>query len=122
MATEHPRESLWVPIVAPVIWSAHFMICYGWAAMACGRFSGAGFERAHTGISIVTIVAAIACAGCLWYGFERHGRQLPDQPNDEATPEDRTQFMAVVTMLLAALSLAGVLFAGIAAVSVGGCG
>jgi fucose permease len=122
METNRPRESLWVPIVAPVVWSTHFMAVYIWAAMACGRFAGnGGFERARSGITILTVVAAAIIALCFWYGFRRHGYSLPDRSNDDGTPADRTKFMAFMTMLLAALSLVGVLFAGIAATAVGGC-
>jgi hypothetical protein len=114
-----PRESLWVPIVAPVIWSTHFTVCYIWVAMACGRF--ASFDRARTGVALLTAVAAAAIAVCFVYGLSRHGYRLPDRPNDDGTPEDRTRFMAFTTMLLAALSLVATLYAGIAAMAVGEC-
>lgn len=113
---------MWVPIVAPVVWSTHFMAVYIWAAMACGRFAGdRGFEPARNGITILTVVAAAIIAVCFAHGFRRHGYRLPDRSNDDGTPADRTKFMAFMTMLLAALSLVGVLFAGIAAAAVGGC-
>ena len=119
MDTTRPRESLWVPIVAPVTWSAHFTVCYIWVAMACGRFGNV--DRARAGVAIVTAVAAVAIAACFAYGLYRHGVRLPDRPNDDGTPEDRTRFMALTTMLLAALSLVGTLYVGIAAMAVGGC-
>lgn len=122
LTTSHTRESLWVPIIAPVVWSTHFMAVYIWAALACGRFAGDGrFERARVGITILTLVAAAVIAVCFAHGFRRHGYRLPDQPNDEGTPGDRTRFMAFTTMLLAGLSLIGVLFAGIAATAVESC-
>lgn len=122
MAISRSRESLWVPIVAPVVWSTHFMAVYIWAALACGRFAGeSGFETASRGIAILTVLAAAVIAVCFGYGFRRHGYCLPDQPNDDGTPEDRRRFMAFMTMLLAVLSMVGVLFAGIAATAVGDC-
>lgn len=113
------RLSLLTPIVAPVVWAAHFMACYIWAALACGRFGG--FDRARTGIAILTAIATMAIAGCLAFGFHRHGRRFPDRPNDDGTPEDRTRFMAFTTMLLAALSLVGTLYVGLTALAAGGC-
>ncbi len=120
MTPTRTRESLWVPIVAPVVWSTHFTVCYIWVAMACGRFGG--FDRARTGAAILTAVAAAVIAACFVYGLSRHGYRLPDRPNDDGTPEDRTRFLAFTTMLLAALSLVGTLYVGIAAIAVGGCG
>jgi hypothetical protein len=122
MTSSRPREHLWIPIVAPVVWSTHFTVVYAWLAMACGRLGDAGgFDRARTGIAVITIVAVILIAMCFGYGFHRHGRRLPDKPNDDGTPEDRTRFMAFTTMLLAGLSLAATLYVALAAVAVGGC-
>jgi hypothetical protein len=113
------RERLWIPLVAPIVWSTHFTICYIWVAIACGRLGS--FDRARTGVTVLTILAAAAIAICFWHGLRRHGYRLPDRPNDDGTPEDRTRFMAFTTMLLAALSLVGTLFVGVAVSAVGGC-
>ena len=122
MDHSHPRQSLWMPIVAPIAWAMHFMACYIWVALACGRFEAAGgFDRARTGIAILTATAALVIAGCFAFGFHRHGRRLPDRPNDDGTPEDRTRFMAFTTMLLAGLSFAATLYVGLAALAAGGC-
>ena len=114
------RESLWTPIVAPVIGAVHFMACYIWAAMACGR-SGAGLDQLRTALTVMTVVACAAIAWLLVYGFRRHGSRLPDRPNDDGTIEDRSRFMALTTMLLAAMSLIATVFVGAAAVAAGGC-
>lgn len=114
-----PRQSLLTPIVAPVVWAVHFTACYAWAALACGRF--AGFDRARTGIIILTAIATVVIGGCFAFGFHRHGRRFPDRPNDDGTPEDRTRFMAFTTMLLAGLSLVATLYVGLAALAAGRC-
>ena len=122
MQTTVPRQPLWAPVIAPVIWAAHFMTCYVWAALACGRMaSDHSFARAQTGIGIATAVAATAIALCFVSGFHHLGHRLPDQPNDDGTPEDRTRFMAFTTMLLAGLSLIATLFVGVAALAAGTC-
>ena len=122
MQTTVPRQPLWAPVIAPVIWAAHFMTCYVWAALACGRMaSDHSFARAETGIGIATAVAAAAIALCFVSGFHHLGHRLPDQPNDDGTPEDRTRFMGFTTILLAVLSLIATLFVGVAALAAGTC-
>jgi hypothetical protein len=122
MGRASPGQSLSTPIIAPVVWSVHFMTCYTWAALACGRLATADrFGAARTGIVVVTAIAAVAIAACFVTGFRRHGRRLPDQSNDVGTPEDRTRFMAFMTMLLAALSLIATLFVGVAAAAMTRC-
>jgi hypothetical protein len=119
---EQTRQSLWTPIVAPIVWAAHFTVCYAWLALACGRFANiAGFDSARTGVAVLTVIASVVIAGCFAFGFHRHGRRFPDQPNDDGTPEDRTRFMAFTTMLLAGLSLVATLYVGLAALAVGRC-
>jgi hypothetical protein len=122
MQTTAPRQSLWAPIIAPVIWAIHFMTCYTWAALACGRLAtDHSFAHAETGIGIATAAAAIAIAFCFRSGFHHLGHRLPDQPNDDGTPEDRTRFMAFTTVLLAGLSLIATLFVGVSAIGMGAC-
>ena len=123
MDRDYPHQSLLTPIVAPAVWAAHFIACYGWAALACGRFATAGgFDRARVGIASLTAIAAIVIAGCFALGFHRHGRRFPDRSNDDGTPEDRTRFMAFTTMLLAGLSLVATLYVGLAALAAARCG
>jgi hypothetical protein len=122
MAMTERRESLWTPIIAPVIWALHFTICYIWLTIACGRLAAGGFDRARTGIGIITAAAIVVMLWCLIDGFRRHGRRLPDRSNDDGTPEDRSRFMAFTTMLLAALSIVATVFVGYAIVAMGGCG
>jgi hypothetical protein len=116
------RESLWRPIVAPVIWALHFTVCYIWISLACGRFSAGGFDGARTGIGMLTALAIAMMAWCFIHGFRRHGRRLPDRSNDDGTPEDRSRFMAFTTMLLAALSIVATVFVGYAVMAMGRCG
>jgi hypothetical protein len=116
------RESLWRPIVAPAIWALHFTVCYIWITLACGRFGAAGgFDRARTGIGVLTAAAIAIMAWCFIDGFHRHGRRLPDRSNDDGTPEDRSRFMAFTTMLLAALSIVATVLVGYAVIAMGRC-
>lgn len=117
----HAADPLWVPIIAPIIWSTHFTVCYIWAAMACGRFApriGGSLELA---LIVMTAIALVPIGVFFLRGFRQLNYRLPDQPNDDGTPEDRTKFMSYMTMLLAGLSGIGTLFVGVASFSVGGC-
>lgn len=118
-ATRSP-DPLWLPIAAPVVWSTHFMVCYVWAALACGRFSTLSPALA-TGITASTAVSVVIISALLVHGLRRLGHTLPDRPNDDPTPEDRTKFMAFTTVLLAGLSLIGTMFVAAAIWSIGGC-
>jgi hypothetical protein len=34
------NESLWLLVASPVIWAAHFLLCYGTAAVWCAKVAG----------------------------------------------------------------------------------
>lgn len=105
------RERVWLPVLAPVIWSTHFMLCYVTVALACGRFAVA--LSTPTRRALVAAYTAVAVAGmgiCLVDGLRRHGYRLPVRTHDDDTPEDRRQFMAFTTVLLASLSLLATAF------------
>lgn len=120
MRVTRSPDPLWLPIVAPVVWSMHFMVCYVWAALACGRFSALSPALA-TGITASTAVSVLIISTLLVHGLRRLDHTLPDHPNDNPTPEDRTKFMAFTTVLLAGLSLIGTMFVAAAIWAIGGC-
>ncbi|HJU42447.1 MAG TPA: hypothetical protein VJ691_06510 [Vicinamibacterales bacterium] len=121
MRTFQRADSIWVPVVAPMIWAAHFLGCYAWMVLACGRFHDSIGTPTDAAITGVTAVALIAISALFVHGWRRHGYDMPDRPNDDASPEDRTRFMAFTTMLLAGLSWIATLYVGLAAWSIGGC-
>lgn len=114
-------DPLWVPLVSPIIWSIHFTVCYIWAATACGRFAPRFAGSLELALIVLSATALVPIAVLFVRGFRQLNYRLPDQPNDDGTPEDRTMFMSYMTMLLAGLSGIGTIFIGAASVSVGGC-
>ena len=54
----------------------------------------------------VCLVIALACAALAWRGWETVGGSMPDE---EATPEARTRFFAVVGLMVSALSALAIL-------------
>jgi hypothetical protein len=120
-ARPHAPDRLWVPLVSPIIWSTHFTISYIWAAMACGRFASPAGGSLRPAVIAMTAIALVAIGVFFLRAFRQLNYQLPDQPNDDGTPEDRNRFMSYTTMLLAGMSWIATLFVGVAAVVMGGC-
>jgi hypothetical protein len=114
-------DRLWVPLVSPIIWSTHFTISYIWAAMACGRFAPQAAGSLDRVLLVLTVLALAAIGVFFVRAFRQLGYRLPDQPNDDGTPEDRNRFMSYTTMLLAGMSWIGTLFVGVASTAMGGC-
>jgi len=117
----HAPDRLWVPLLAPIIWSTHFTISYIWVALACGRFAARAAGSLDDALIVLTVIALVPIGVLFMRGFRQLGYQLPDQPNDDGTPEDRTKFMSYMTILLAGMSAIATLFVGVAAFSMGGC-
>ena len=117
----HAPDRLWVPLVSPIIWSSHFTISYIWAAMACGRFAPQAAGSLEAALIALTVIALVAIGVFFLRSLRQLNYQLPDQPNDDGTPEDRNRFMAYTTLLLAGMSWIATLFVGVAATAMGGC-
>jgi hypothetical protein len=117
----HAPDPLWVPLLGPIIWSSHFTVSYIWAAMACGRFAARAAGSLDTALIVMTVIALVPIGVLFVRGLRQLDYRLPDQPNDDGTPEDRSRFMAYMTILLAGMSGIATLFVGVAAFSMGGC-
>ena len=120
-ASRPAPDRLWVPLISPIIWSTHFTVSYIWAAMACGRFASPAAGSLDSALIVMTVVALVAIGVFFLRAFRQLNYRLPDQPNDDGTPEDRTRFMSYTTLLLAGMSWIATLFVGAAATAVGGC-
>lgn len=121
MNSHRSRQPIWIPVVAPIVWSTHFMACYVLAALWCGRFTATRPVRAGAWIVILTAIAVVIIGLCFAHGWRHHDRRLPDEPNDDDSPDDRRRFLAFTTMLLAGLSLLATLIVGGAALAVERC-
>ena len=125
MATHVPedRRGLWLLTASPIVWAAHFLLCYGTAAVWCAKVVGLGGSLATTRMAILvyTIVAlgVIAIIGTI--GFRRHSFDGGAVPHDDDTPEDRHRFLGFATLLLSSLSAVAVVYAAIVAIFVRSC-
>ncbi len=122
MPTEK-RESLWILIVSPVMWAAHFLLCYitvaVWCAKVAGRDGLLGDARLLIAVYTVLAVGGIILTG--WTGFRRHWYTRPEDPSSADTAPGRRRFLGYATVLLSGLSLAAVLYTALAALLIRTC-
>jgi amino acid permease len=121
--TAEQYQSLWLLTASPVIWAAHFMLCYITASIWCVKGVGPGgsLEGIRMAIAVYTAVALVAIGIIGWIGYRRHSYGHADLPHDDDTPEDRHRFLGFATLLLSALSAVAVIYAALAAVFIGSC-
>lgn len=117
------RESLWVLITPPIIWSAHFLLCYITAAIWCAKVVGRDgpLDGIRIAIAIYTALALIGIGIIGWNAFHRHNYGTATVPHDFDTPEDRHRFLGFATLLLSGLSGIGTVYVALAAVFIGTC-
>jgi hypothetical protein len=112
------RESLWLLIVSPMIWAAHFMLCYitaaVWCAKVVSRDSSLGPVR--WAIAGYTLGALVGIGWNGLSGLRRHRSGSESPQHDFDTPGERHGFLGFATVLLSALSAVATLFAGIVAI------
>ncbi|WP_375271196.1 hypothetical protein [Sphingomonas sp.] len=113
------RVTLWTLIVPPTVWAVHFMFCYLWVAVSCAKL--ASFARFPVAFAAGTLVALaiIVASGVVAFLQSRTPGDPP--PHDESTGVDRTRFLATATLLLAGLSVVGVLFTAAPALMLTDC-
>lgn len=106
------KESLWLLIVSPTVWTAHFLVCYVTAAIWCAKYTGQNgtLHPVRWAIFIYTVAALVGIALNGWGGLRRHRFGSEPLPHDFDTPEDRHRFLGFATLLLAGLSAIAVLF------------
>ena len=116
--THESRQSLWRPVLPPIIWAAHFLLCYLTAAIWCAKLAGRDgpLGGARTAIAAYTLIALAAIALVGWGGWRRHTFDGSETRHDFDTPADRHRFLGFATVLLAGLSAVATIFTALAAV------
>jgi hypothetical protein len=115
------RESLWLLTVSPAIWSAHFLLSYLTAAIWCAKAGlQAGLGDVRLAIALYTLAALFGIAVTARVGWRRQQViGLDTGPGD--TAEDRHQFLAFATLILAGLSAVATVYVALAPVFIGDC-
>jgi hypothetical protein len=121
--TAEKNQSLWLLTASPLIWAAHFLLCYGTAAVWCAKVVGLGgpLDSVRLAIVIYTALALAAIGFIGWVGYRRHSFGHAVLPHDDDTPEDRHRFLGFATLLLSALSAVAVIYAALVAVFIRSC-
>jgi len=108
MRDEHPseqRESLWLLIVSPVIWSAHFLLSYITAAIWCAKTGpDASLSSVRVVIVIYTLVALVGIVMTGWRGYQRHLFATATSAHDFDSPAGRHGFLGFAVVALSMLS------------------
>lgn len=113
------RVTLWTLIVPPTVWAVHFLFCYLWVAISCAKMGGfPRFPTAFVAGTAAAIAVILASGAIAWVQARRPG---DPPPHDQSTDTDRTRFLAVATLLLAALSAVGVAFTAAPALMLTDC-
>jgi hypothetical protein len=121
--TAEQHQSLWLLTASPLVWAAHFLLCYITAAIWCEKVVGPGgsLSTVRVAIAIYTATAMAAIGVVGWIGYRRHSYGDADLPHDDDTSEDRHRFLGFATLLLSALSAVATLYAALVAVFFGSC-
>ena len=121
--TSEKHQSLWLLTASPLIWAAHFLLCYATASIWCAKVVGPGGSLAVVRVAIVVYTSlALSGIGIVgWIGYRRHSFGHAEPPHDADTPEDRHRFLGFATLLLSALSAVAVLYAALVAIFFGTC-
>ncbi|RWF05054.1 hypothetical protein [Mesorhizobium sp.] len=116
-------ETLWTLFTAPVVWAAHFLVCYIGAAVYCAKpeLVGLSFSAVRAGIAAATLVALSLIALSAWLAWRQWGFGTDDPPHDDPTRRDRTRFQGFATLLLSGLSFIAVIFTAMPALFLTEC-
>lgn len=123
--TSEKYESLWWVAAPPGVWGAHFLLCYGTAAVWCAKYGGPGASLlgARAAIGVYTALALLALGVVARRGLRRQrsiAREL-DDGNDIDSPEVRRHFLGFTLVALSALSAVAAVFSALAALFIGSC-
>lgn len=120
--TSDKRESLWIVTIAPAIWAAHFLLCYGTVALWCGMVVGRDgpLLTARIAVGVYTAVALAAIAFVGWIGYRRH-TDLASEPHGGDSPASRHRFLGYATLLLSGLSAVATIYGAMPALFFENC-
>ncbi len=116
-------ETLWTLFTAPVVWAAHFLVCYIGASIYCDKpeLDWLSFSAVRAGIAAATVIALSLIALSAWLAWRQWGFGTDDPPHDDPTRRDRTLFQGFATLLLSGLSFIAVIFTAMPALFLTEC-
>lgn len=114
------KESLWMLAASPLIWAAHFLLCYLTAAVWCAKVGGS-LEDVRIAIGIYTLIALGGIGVMTRIGFRRHSFGTGGASHDFDSPGDRHRFLGFASFLLSMLSAIAVIYVALTAIFLGSC-
>jgi hypothetical protein len=117
------HESLWRLTVSPILWAAHFLLCYLTATLWCAKLvsPNGALGGARVAIAIYTGLALIGIGITGWHAFRRHSFGGTTVPHDFDSRQDRHRFLGFATLLLSGLSAVATLYVALAAIFIESC-
>lgn len=117
------NQSLLLLAASPILWAAHFLLCYITASIWCAKVAGpaGSIQPVRITILVYTVLALAGIATIGRVGYCRQAFGNAHLPHDEDTPEDRHRFLGYATLLLSLLSAVAVIFAALVVVFFGDC-
>lgn len=116
------QSSLWLILLGPIVWGAHFLISYFSAAVVCAKFpeDGLGTWRIAAAVLTVTALSLIVAIGLkAWRQWDLLDDF--DWSHHEATGEHRHEFLGHAAVLLCGASFIGVAYAGLPVIFIATC-
>lgn len=103
--------SLWRLAAPPLVWLAHFTLCYATVVAGCGRWTtGPSVGAVAPLVSLWTVGALAALAACVAIGTGGRAVLEPAWALDDDTPASRAAFVATTNALLVLASSLAVVF------------
>ena len=120
------KATLAVFLAGPLIWSAHFMLVYLVVEAGCTG-GGPGLDLFDPPVPTVVIVAstavaALACLATAGWGYRRWRAERGSTDPSDPPPPDPGGSLAFAGLLLSLLGFVSVLFVGLPALFLPGCG
>lgn len=125
------RANLITLVTAPTIWAIHFLVCYVAASVHCAKamadarvFTGGDWPGVTTARILIALATVAALAAIAWSSRQAWAHWSDgdaEPPYDDASFDDRQQFLGFATILLCGLSFIGVIFVALPALFIGDC-
>jgi Kef-type K+ transport system membrane component KefB len=116
-------ESMWTLFTAPVVWAAHFLLCYVGAAIFCEKphLLAGDFNNLRIAIGALTVAALAMIVLSAALAWRQWGFGAGDPPHDDPTRRDRLLFQGYATLLLSGLSFVAVIYTALPALFITDC-
>ncbi len=124
MANPHgERGTLWLLVLAPVLWSVHFVLSYVTAAVYCAKAAEtAPMLPVRVAVAVYTIIALVGIVAIGMRGYRRHVHHGEGRlPHDRDLVADQLGMIGFATLLLAGLSAVATIYTALPALFFESC-